>query len=111
MSREEHRSPTGAKVTTDALEGPGYGQVGSANRSSGREAHGGVGGAPTLAVNGTTHHLEAGTTVADLIATWCDSAEGVAVARNREVVPKSEWAVTALEAGDRVEIVTATAGG
>jgi sulfur carrier protein len=40
-----------------------------------------------------------------------DEASGVAVALNDEVVRRSEWPTTTLEAGDRVEIVTATQGG
>ncbi len=52
-----------------------------------------------------------GATVADLVSTWCRSPEGIAVARNREVVPRSEWATTRLAARDVVEIVTAAAGG
>jgi sulfur carrier protein len=35
----------------------------------------------------------------------------VAVARNGEVVPKSRWGDTRLALGDRIEIVTAVAGG
>jgi len=66
---------------------------------------------PTLAVNGTLHALRAGTTVEDLVASWCRSPDGVAVARNREVVPKSQWSLTELAAGDKVEIVSAAAGG
>ncbi|WP_284975983.1 MULTISPECIES: sulfur carrier protein ThiS [unclassified Arthrobacter] len=36
---------------------------------------------------------------------------GVAVARNSEVVPRSQWAATALADGDDVELVTAVQGG
>jgi sulfur carrier protein len=36
---------------------------------------------------------------------------GVAVAVNGSVIPKSEWVSTALRSSDRVEIVTAAAGG
>jgi sulfur carrier protein len=36
---------------------------------------------------------------------------GVAVARNSEVVPRSQWFVTALAEGDDVELVTAVQGG
>jgi sulfur carrier protein len=40
-----------------------------------------------------------------------EEASGVAIALNDEVVRRSDWATTTLEAGDRVEIVTATQGG
>lgn len=36
---------------------------------------------------------------------------GVAVAHNSEVVPRSQWFVTALAEGDEVELVTAVQGG
>lgn len=49
--------------------------------------------------------------MADLVSAWCRSPDGIAVARNREVVPRSEWHSTPLSAHDVVEIVTATAGG
>src|SRR5579864_4303031 len=54
-----------------------------------------------VVVNGDRHAVSAGTTVADLVSRWCPSPDGIAVARNREVVPKSEWASTLLAARDR----------
>lgn len=36
---------------------------------------------------------------------------GVAVERNREIVPKSEHAMTVLEDGDRLELVQFVGGG
>jgi sulfur carrier protein len=36
---------------------------------------------------------------------------GVAVARNSEVVPRSQWHTTALTEGDDIELVTAVQGG
>lgn len=36
---------------------------------------------------------------------------GVAVARNSEVVPRSQWHSTALAEGDDIELVTAVQGG
>jgi sulfur carrier protein len=64
-----------------------------------------------IEVNGSRCHVAVGTTVAALVAQWCDTADGIAVARNREVVPRSAWPSTDLRADDRVEIVTASAGG
>jgi sulfur carrier protein len=64
-----------------------------------------------VVVNGEPCSLAPGTTVADVVTAHCSSTTGVAVARNREVVPRSAWATTALGAGDRVEILTAAAGG
>jgi len=62
-------------------------------------------------VNGRAVAAEPGMSVATLVAQWCPSAEGIAVARNGEVVPKSAWPSTDLGDDDRVEIVTASAGG
>jgi sulfur carrier protein len=64
-----------------------------------------------VVVNGSTRDLPPGATVADLVSMWCASPDGIAVARNREVVPRSEWATTPLAPRDVVEIVTAAAGG
>ena len=64
-----------------------------------------------VSVNGSPLDLLDGSTVAQLVQSWCKSPDGIAVARNGEVVPKSQWGSTALESDDRVEIVTAAAGG
>ena len=65
----------------------------------------------SIAVNGRHCVVSAGTTVAAVVAEWCDSPDGIAVARNGEVVPRSAWTATGLGPDDRVEIVTAAAGG
>ena len=62
-------------------------------------------------VNGEVTEVPAGTTLAAVVATVCDSERGVAVAVGRAVVPRSMWSSTELRDGDRVEIVTAAAGG
>jgi sulfur carrier protein len=62
-------------------------------------------------VNGAPWDGPPGTTVADLVAEWCASARGIAVARNGDIVPKSSWDATRIAFGDRIEIVTAAAGG
>jgi len=64
-----------------------------------------------LTVNGSPWRTRPGTTVADLVAAWCPSPRGVAVARDGDVVPRSRWTDTVLAPDDRVEIVTAAAGG
>lgn len=64
-----------------------------------------------VVVNGVDERLEAAATVADVVGRFCGSPDGIAVARNGEVVPRSAWDRTALGAGDRLEIVTAAAGG
>ena len=66
-----------------------------------------------LTVNGDAVEVAAGSTIADLVAalTEGDDPKGVAVAVDRCVVPRSEWASTPARAGSLVEVVTAAAGG
>ena len=66
-----------------------------------------------LHVNGEPMEVRAGTTIADLVAalTEKDDPKGVAVAVDRAVVPRSEWASTPARAGSLVEVVSAAAGG
>ncbi len=62
-------------------------------------------------VNGDEHALCAGATVAELLARLGLAGRRVAVAVNRNVVPRSRYAAHALTAGDRVEILEAVGGG
>jgi sulfur carrier protein len=65
----------------------------------------------TIVVNGVAREWAAGLSLADVVASLVDEAKGIAVAVDREVVPRSEWATTLLEPDARVEVVTAAAGG
>ncbi|MDA8379279.1 MAG: sulfur carrier protein ThiS [Actinomycetota bacterium] len=62
-------------------------------------------------VNGTPVTLGAGTTVDDLLASTGHRPTGIAVAINREVVPRSRWSRTCVVDDDQVEIVTGVPGG
>jgi sulfur carrier protein len=65
-----------------------------------------------LELNGEPVELAAGASVAHAVdALGADSARGVAVAVNGEVVPRSEWAATALSEGQHVEVLHAVQGG
>lgn len=64
-----------------------------------------------ITLNGEPMEMAEGTTVAELVARVCDSDRGVAVALDREVVPRSSWTTQVVPAGAKVEIVTAAAGG
>jgi sulfur carrier protein len=66
-----------------------------------------------LTVNGDLLTVAAGSTIADVVAHLIDGAEpkGIAVAVDRCVIPRSEWAITAARPGAPIEIVTAAAGG
>jgi sulfur carrier protein len=66
-----------------------------------------------IVVNGRVHEMPDGATVADVVtAVGHDAAaRGIAVARNGEVVRRSEWTTTNVEAADRIEVLTAVQGG
>jgi sulfur carrier protein len=66
-----------------------------------------------LSVNGEPVRVALGSTIADLVTglTDEDDPKGVAVAVDRCVVPRSEWASTRARAGSLVEVVSAAAGG
>lgn len=66
-----------------------------------------------LSVNGEPVRVALGSTIADLVTrlTEEDDPRGVAVAVDRCVVPRSEWASTPARAGSLVEVVSAAAGG
>jgi len=66
-----------------------------------------------VTVNGAGTELPADSSVADLVARTFGSrsSDGVAVALNGAVVPRSRWAQTVVPAEAAVEIVTATQGG
>jgi sulfur carrier protein len=65
----------------------------------------------TVIVNGETHEIPPGTTVADLVVKLGLGGRPVAVERNRAVVPRASHAATPLADGDRLELVTFVGGG
>ncbi|HVT41756.1 MAG TPA: sulfur carrier protein ThiS [Acidimicrobiales bacterium] len=66
-----------------------------------------------LLVNGEPFEVQPGASVADVVARLLEDADpkGVAVAVDRCVVPRSEWATTPVRAGSALEVVSAVAGG
>lgn len=64
-----------------------------------------------LTVNDEPRRLPAGTNLGRLVDEIGCGRRGVAVAVNEEVVPRSAWDTTPLDAGDRVEILRAAQGG
>ncbi len=62
-------------------------------------------------MNGESRAMDAGTTVADLVATLGLGPRRIAVEVNRAVVPRADYAVTALRDGDAVEIIHFVGGG
>lgn len=61
-------------------------------------------------LNGEAQQTEA-TNLAELLATLGIEGRMIAVERNLEVVPKSQYAATALAEDDRIEIVHMIGGG
>ena len=66
-----------------------------------------------LRVNGEPVRVATGATIADVVAQLMqhDDPTGVAVAVDRCVIPRSEWATTPARAGSLIEVVSAAAGG
>jgi thiamine biosynthesis protein ThiS len=64
-----------------------------------------------LTVNGEARSLEGVAHVAALVAALGLDGRKVAVERNLEIVPRSAYERTALEDGDRIEIVHFIGGG
>jgi sulfur carrier protein len=64
-----------------------------------------------LFLNGEPTNALDGVTVAAFLERLGLPQKGVAVERNREIVPKSAYAATQLSEGDRIEIVQFVGGG
>lgn len=64
-----------------------------------------------VVVNGQRITVAAGMTVGGLVDLVVPSSRGVAVAIEREVVPRSTWSHVQLAGGEHVEIVSVSAGG
>ena len=64
-----------------------------------------------LTVNGEPDVAAEGASLADILDRLGFPAKGIAVERNREIVPRSRYGLTRLEEGDRIEIVQFVGGG
>lgn len=64
-----------------------------------------------ITVNGEPRRVEVALTVAELLAQMGVAGKRIAVEVNREIVPRSLHATTALKERDRVEVVNAIGGG
>jgi len=64
-----------------------------------------------VTVNGSPMTLPRGASVADLLDRLKVSTPRVAVERNREILPKAEYAATRLADGDAYEVVELVGGG
>ena len=64
-----------------------------------------------IEVNGERHHVAAHTTLAQLVEALEVPDQALALAVNRTVVPRQQWAERALAAQDKIDIVRAIGGG
>ncbi|MDB5936738.1 MAG: thiamine biosynthesis protein ThiS [Massilia sp.] len=64
-----------------------------------------------IILNGAPHQLAPGATLADLIEALALSQQALALAVNRNVVPRQQWRERALQPGDQVDVVHAIGGG
>jgi sulfur carrier protein len=64
-----------------------------------------------IELNGESRTVGLGQTVQELVAELALAGKACAVAINREVVPRQQWAERQLQAADRVDIVRAIGGG
>ncbi|MFE2266993.1 sulfur carrier protein ThiS [Streptomyces griseosporeus] len=64
-----------------------------------------------ITVNGQPRDIAPGTALDTVVKSLTAAPSGVAAALNETVVPRTEWPVTALADGDRVEVLTAVQGG
>ncbi len=62
-------------------------------------------------LNGQPREVQQGQSVQDLIDTLALSNQALAVAINREVVPRARWRERLLLSSDKVDIVRAIGGG
>ena len=65
----------------------------------------------TVRVNGESLKLSHGASIATLLEKLAVSTPRVAVERNRDIVPKGEYATTTLAEGDELEVVEFVGGG
>ena len=65
----------------------------------------------TLKINGRTEELSDGLTIGALLTRLGLRRDGVAVAVNGAVIPRSAHDGHGLRAGDQVEVITAVGGG
>ncbi len=64
-----------------------------------------------IQINGHPYELPADATLDQAVALVSTTGAGVAAALGDEVVPRSQWVLTRLDPGQRVEVLTAAQGG
>ncbi len=62
-------------------------------------------------VNGESRQFSRETSLISLLASLNVASKRIAIERNSQVVPKSQYGQTILESGDQIEVITAIGGG
>lgn len=62
-------------------------------------------------LNGESRNVADGTSIEALVLSLSGDPRGIAIERNREIVPKAEHPTTLLEEGDKLEVVQFVGGG
>ena len=65
----------------------------------------------TVIINGDSREIPDGLHVEALLAHLGFAPNRVAVERNRDILPRAQWRVTTIQAGDTFEIVHLVGGG
>lgn len=65
----------------------------------------------TIILNGEPQQLPASTNLMDLLRKNGLEQKQIAVEINEQIVPRSQYEVTQLQAGDRLEVIQAIGGG
>lgn len=65
----------------------------------------------TVVINGIEQPYREGVNLTAIVTELIDAPRGVAVAVDREVVPRSQWDTTFPAPGAQIEVVAAAAGG
>lgn len=64
-----------------------------------------------ILLNGKDHEFIEKITIEELLLSLQISRDGIAVAKNDEVIPRSEHSACKISGGDRLEIIRAVGGG
>ena len=64
-----------------------------------------------ILLNGVAHPLQDASSVAELVASLNLTQQSIAVAVNRHVITRQNWANCLLQPGDQVDVVRAIGGG
>ena len=65
----------------------------------------------TININGSTRQLSESISIATLIEDMNLTGKRIALERNGEIVPRSNYAIQNLSDGDKLEVVVAVGGG